>query len=496
MTTRETRKLTATETKLIELLKTNTGHAMMDSGGEPQYDADGKYTGSIHGYGRAHERNQGRTFVDEPATSLHFFSWYVDKTGKEGPTTERGGDIEFTIEVFHFLNSNLVYDTQIDDFYKAFLEIKEEKDDPHLQDALDFIAWLREEGFEVGGLYGGGDDPMCVNTYNEESNLSQVLQFQLLCVETVPDRYEDQLPMAEFHIVLLQIHQGADVRGGYTAPTGFTVGDEGSPEGLLMGSDGEIYCNGCDAHWQTDDGYHWYEDGSSGGDKILDWPAQQKVSKASMALKERERELTRQIALRRGTRAMVTLNREAETKYSYALEYSVSFDVMEAFRNGDTQLAWVLWSQSPLSKYHKLYVGPGEHLASLIWQISLSLSRPQAHSALEDEWKVVEIASDAVAKRPYVQLDKCTFVTLDDIEEHDDLKQSLSEYMGNPSIPEPVPDGQATYLENDSDIRDSRNHPRNKQDTKGWAVTHGYVLIDENHNGHCPFCGYVLEGGF
>ena len=496
MTQTKDRELTSTETKLIELLKTNTGRAMMDSGGEPQYNKEGEYTGSIHGYGRAHERNQGRTFVDEPATSLHFSSWCVDKTGKEGPTTERGGDIEFTIEVFHFLNSNLVYDTQIDDFYKAFLEIKEEKDDPHLQDALDFIAWLREEGFEVGGLYGGGDDPMCVNTYNEESNLSQVLQFQLLCVETVPDRYEDQLPMAEFHIVLLQIHQGADVRGGYTAPTGFTVGDEGSPEGLLMGSDGEIYCNGCEAHWQTDDGYHWYEDGSSGGDKILDWPAHKKAAALVAVARHEEERQTKLIARKLGARSMAVWFSAAQTRYSYAKDYHACFDMLEAQRQGDEELADVLWKHSGLSTLTVKFETPSILLKSVIRSGAQVLARPYAALITAPETAKAIDAMDAVAKRPYVALHECTFVTLDDIEEHDDLNQSLSEYMGNPSIPEPVPDGQATHLDDDSDIRDSRNHPRNKRDVKGWAVTHGYVLIDEDNNGHCPFCGDKLEGGF
>ena len=497
MTTRETRELTATETKLIELLTTNTGRAMMDSGGDPQYDASGDYTGSIHGYGRAHERNQGRTFVDEPKTSLRFAT-YTHSAWKDGKgASKTTGHIEFSVSVFHYLNRYLDYDKSLDGFYSWYTdEIKEEKDDPYPQDVEDFIQWMRDSGFEIGGLYGHDEAVWSGNTCNGECNLTQTLQYWLLSVDEIPEEYEERLPPGEFYMLILQIHQGADVRGGYTAPAVFTANDQYDMDSFFGFSDGEIYCNGCEAHWQTDDGYHWYEDGCLGGDKILDWPAQQKVSKASIALKERERELTRQIALRRGTRAMVTLNREAETKYSYALEYSVSFDVMEAFRNGDPQQAWVLWSQSPLSKYHKLYVEPGSHLSSLIWEISLSLSRPQAHSVLGDEQEVVEIALDAVAKRPYVQLDKCTFVTLDDIEEHDDLKQSLSEYMGNPSIPEPVPDGQATYLDDDSDIRDSRNHPRNKRDVKSWAVTHGYVLIDEDHNGHCPFCGYMLEGGF
>ena len=499
MTTRETRELTATETKLIELLTTSTGSAMMDSGGTPQYDADGKYTGSIHGYGRAHERNQGRTFVDEPATSLHFSSWCVDKTGKEGPTTERGGDIEFAIEVFHYLNRYLDYDKSLDGFYSWYTdEIKEEKDDPYSQDVEDFIQWMRDSGFEIGGLHGDNEEAWSGNTYNGDCNLTQTLQYWLLSVNEVPEEYEERLPCPSFYMLILQIHQGADVRGGYTAPTVFTANDQYDMDSFFCFSDGEIYCNGCEAHWQTDDVYYWYEDGSSGGDKILDCPAYKKAQALLTAAKEREdfaRDLFSPLFAAKAMANWVDLAAQGDM---YGRLYCRGFDILEAYRTGDEALAEVLmrfhgvrgWMISWLHESVNMVV------TRLINTGSKALAGPLARRLAAPMRVRGESMMDRVSKRPYVQLDKCTFVTLDDIEEHDDLNQSLSEYMGNPSVPEPVPDEQATYLENDSDIRDSRNHPRNKRDVKGWAVTHGYVLIDEDNNGHCPFCGDKLEGGF
>ena len=207
---------------------------------------------------------------------------------------------------------------------------------------------------------------MAINTYNGESNLSQVLQFSLMCVETVPEKYEDRLPMADFYIVMLQIHQGADVRGGYTAPAGFTVRNLHSPEGMVLSSDGYIYCNGCEAHWQTDDGYHWYEDGDASGNK-----------------------------------------------------------------------------------------------------------------------------------RPLLQLEKATFVDIEDeLVEGKSMWDSLQEFLGNPNVAPPVPDEQLSLMGDDSDIRANRNHLRNRQDIRGWGVANQYVLVDEDHNGYCPFCGDKLEGGF
>jgi hypothetical protein len=63
----------------------------------------------------------------------------------------------------------------------------------------------------IGGIYGDGN-PVTVNTYNNEDLLSQTIQFTYFEVE-----HGDA-------IVMLQIHGGCDVRGGYTAPKLFTLG--------------------------------------------------------------------------------------------------------------------------------------------------------------------------------------------------------------------------------------------------------------------------------
>ena len=65
MNLQEIKNLTAlgdTGNVIASMLTENTGIALCDSGGSPQYDDDGKYIGSQHGYGRNWERNQGRNF--------------------------------------------------------------------------------------------------------------------------------------------------------------------------------------------------------------------------------------------------------------------------------------------------------------------------------------------------------------------------------------------------------------------------------------------------
>lgn len=495
-----TNKLTATQSKLIEMLKTNTGTAMMDSGGTPQYDKDGNYTGSIHGYGRAHERNQSRSFIDEDEVSLRFDVYGTTAKVSGEKKQVRRGDVGFVVNVFHFLDRYLEYDEQIDNFYNWYLEeVKVEKDDPYPQDVADFMAWMCNEGFKLGGLYGGGDDPMAINTYNEQSNLDQVLQFSLMCVESVPEKYENRLPMADFYIVMLQIHQGADMRGGYTMPTGFTMRNPGSPEGMVLSSDGYIYCNGCEAHWSTDDGYHWYEDGSSGGDKILDWPAYKEAEAVLVKAKEMHQLAEDMFVPLLGARATANWTRLADRGDLYGRLYCQCFDILDAYRTGDEVLAEVLmrlhgvrgWMITWLSESVSTVVN------RLIDTSSRALARPLAALATTAIREMGESMMDAVAKRPYLRLEKATFVDIEDVLVEDEpMWDSLQEFLGDPNVAPPVPDEQLSLMGDDSDIRASRNRPRNGRDIRGWGVANQYVLVDEDHNGYCPFCGDKLEGGF
>jgi hypothetical protein len=190
------------------MLRENTGTHFLDSGGTPKHDKHGNCVGSDHGYGRHWERNQHRDFENEPATILSF---------KYG--------IEVTHSVYHWLLERLEYDDEMQD---RFLEFVEDRDDTYwLQDMEEFPEWLRERGHEVTGLYGDGD-PFTVNTYNGEDLLSQTLQY--LYFELDGDPY-----------VLLQIHGGCDVRGGYTSPKAFRVLDDGAY--LLCNADARIHCD-------------------------------------------------------------------------------------------------------------------------------------------------------------------------------------------------------------------------------------------------------------
>jgi len=198
------RKLTPTEKALIAQLTENTGMAMCDSGGA---------------YGRNWEKNQGRTFIDEPATVLKF---------------ERWGDcfsINVTHNVFHWLNERVDYDADMTRKLKVFARRKQYEDSYWLIIMEDFAA-----------KHGAHEDSIgMVNTYNGEDLLSQVLQYY---------HWYDRDAYAEY--AAIQIHGGCDVRGGYTAPKIYRVCD-----GLFDNARARIHCPVCRAMWESDEGYYW-----------------------------------------------------------------------------------------------------------------------------------------------------------------------------------------------------------------------------------------------
>jgi len=189
---------TQLEERIYQMLTSSTGSHMLDSGGA---------------YGRHWQRNQERTIEDfqsEPVATLDHWG-------------------ELTISVFHHLTGSLELSPEMDALY---LEFTKGSEGSHLADIADFIEYLGAElGYEV-------------NTYNHESALSQVLQYQTF--STGARQY-----------VALQIHQGADVRGGYTRPVIFELPDEYA----LLSESASISCTGEESHRYDWSGGEWTSDG-------------------------------------------------------------------------------------------------------------------------------------------------------------------------------------------------------------------------------------------
>lgn len=276
---------TPTEIILKEMLTESTGASILDSGSA---------------YGRNWQRNQGRDFDAEIPTHIKFSAY----NGKP--------EIEFTHNVYHWLKERLEYNEELDTiFHGRFLKERDDNSKGWLELMNEFPGYLAEIR-ENDGIADDGEgvakpkvgdecpnckngtleegEPMCINTYNGEDALSQVLQYVLFSGDA-----------GEF--VILQIHGGCDVRGGYTKPRVFSFGNLSELD-ITDNARGAIHCTGEDRlpsasalketqehqvkipgvqvteidfdgsrehYWTTDDACHWYDQGSFGcgaGDRL------------------------------------------------------------------------------------------------------------------------------------------------------------------------------------------------------------------------------------
>lgn len=250
-------KRTKTDEVLLAMLRENTGRHFLDSG---------------DGYGRHHERNQSRDLEGEPASVLSF----------------KYGEISVTHSVFHWLRDRLEIDEEADDaFHGPFRdECDPDGDKSWAELREDFPAWFarwrsrgdsasgcdacddRDKGcsacsghgiaptdeglYQATGIYGDGK-PITVNSYNEENLLDQVILFAYFELRSGTGRGGR---IASY--VVLQIHGGCDVRGGYTRPRVFVI-DVDDELAIFDFRRATIFCSGDEAHWwSTDDGHHWY----------------------------------------------------------------------------------------------------------------------------------------------------------------------------------------------------------------------------------------------
>lgn len=187
---------TETETIIAGMLTENTGRHMLDSGGA---------------YGRSWERNQSAVGASGGDAVTYF-------KAREAATIDKWGCV--TLDVFHYLVDRLEYDADLDKELHEFADSPEHKEDAWLTIAEEFADKKHEggNGYEVQGW----------NTYNGECLLSQTLQGTEFTTEEWGDRY-----------LVLSIHGGADVRGGYTRPRVFRIESE-----LYDLADAEVYCAG------------------------------------------------------------------------------------------------------------------------------------------------------------------------------------------------------------------------------------------------------------
>jgi hypothetical protein len=164
---------TLTEQVIAGMLTEPTGRHMLDSG-----DA----------YGRHWQRNAGMTaesFAERPTASWGWRGEYV------------------IVDLYHWLTERLSFAEELDAEFQRFAE--QRPDDGWLSIAEEFAEQRWSEA-----------ERSTINTCNGEDSLSQTIQYVLVLDHAAGEEY-----------VILQIHGGCDLRGGYTQPRVFAViGDE------------------------------------------------------------------------------------------------------------------------------------------------------------------------------------------------------------------------------------------------------------------------------
>jgi hypothetical protein len=198
----------------------NTGMHFLDSGGD---------------YGRNWQHNQGRIFTDQSRAIL---------------TGDKYSDhisLNYVRSTFWHLADSLEYVPNLNNSFYAWERAHHE--------ATKYDSWYKTlENWATYKKYAvkSGD-----NIYNHENVLDQIYQYDILFLD--PNDVNQDILQWEY--IILQIHGGCDVRGGYTAPKIFRIVEES----FWMTEAGEIVCDFDSAHnWQTDDSTHWYYDGTCG----------------------------------------------------------------------------------------------------------------------------------------------------------------------------------------------------------------------------------------
>lgn len=185
---------------MLEIIKNmmceNTGKNLLDSGDI---------------YGRHYEENQNGIM-----TGPQKVDFWTDG--------EKETELNPIVPLYDFLTYSLEIDEEANIYNNRFYNYIGAHDlDP-------YGVYDIEETIKVIGEESGYSKMEMINTYKYESVLSQVIQFILFS-----DGYDNVY-------ICLQIHNGCDVRGGYTLPKIFYVQD---PEYFITGTtDARISC-GC-----------------------------------------------------------------------------------------------------------------------------------------------------------------------------------------------------------------------------------------------------------
>jgi hypothetical protein len=229
---------------LKQMMLENTGRHLLDSGGMG---------------GRRWERMQLLKDLDWKEAG--------DINVEVGKYSDGEYYIYLTKNTYIFLLRWICYEREGDASFHAFCESEEHKKDYYYVNMKDYVEYVKEfcssRGIEFFSYKG-------CNTYNGDCALDCTLQWEHFNVEGKD-------------YIILQTHNGADVRGGYSTPHLFSVDYESmscdmnaflakcpnwkeeSPDGKVqLNLEGQVAKMMPYKHhrsYSDDCGYHWYDDG-------------------------------------------------------------------------------------------------------------------------------------------------------------------------------------------------------------------------------------------
>ena len=193
------------------MLKENTGTHMLDSGGDNN---------------RRWQKNQSINF--DGTDSIYF------------------DDCSIYRSTYHYLIDNLSITKESKIYQEKYNQFIKDSEECYLVDMENFVDYLQNQDILQDDDYIVGNTPKSNNTYNYDNLIDQVLQYIIF--------YSNN----EYYI-LLQIHGGCDVRGGYTAPKIFKIEDIEN----FISQQYNCEVTTKKANYSSDDTYHFYKDGST-----------------------------------------------------------------------------------------------------------------------------------------------------------------------------------------------------------------------------------------
>lgn len=215
-----------TKQAIIDMMTESTGCHILDSGGV---------------YGRSWQRNrQIKDWDTLPELDVEAYcdDWYC------------------TVSTYHFLKAYLEVTEESKRLQKQFEEFsntEEYKKEPWLVCMEEFVR-------NVLGI----EYVRATNTYNFDNVLDNDIQFIMTYWDNPSRKIELEAP-----IIILQTHNGCDIRGGYPKPRIFTL--EEPDQFMLAMTDLDVQCEKCGMRWYSDDsGCNWYYGGCSSNMKPVD----------------------------------------------------------------------------------------------------------------------------------------------------------------------------------------------------------------------------------